>query len=237
MQTIAAEKQRLQARDMRWNQEAQAKMVWLLEQAVILLDDPVVGEVTRRVIHQIDASEDAHDVPPTRIPLSARRELVPKKAHLYGTPSHAQSQPALSSSFVPSAPRRLFSSTSLAVKYRGLQKSSSCFSIASVEDSTGLPRAHLQTSVALYGPQRSTPTRPGFPVWSPSPLVPGRHPFSVDKAGPALIGASDNRGYVDWETPLIEKLEFPVPKVRARGFSETSVGTFGRRRKGSLIMA
>ncbi|WVQ94908.1 hypothetical protein IAU59_001994 [Kwoniella sp. CBS 9459] len=238
-----------------WDEQSRGRVIWLIEQVAVLLGDPIYIAPISRVIASLKTSttsstynsadqgsgrtRQASSPPPLpaipsrsiyRTPrYAASQPHFPSSAHaassMSSPPPHSSAFSYLSNSCSSSTPHPLGPRPSILRRHTGTCVSISSLSSASSKYST--PSVEMIDSPSP--PSSASPSSPSFSYYYHGYTI-ACAPHSVSTTADLARGDTVEeleRGYEDWETPLPERMDFPVPKIRLRNVSEGSVGTVG----------
>ncbi|OCF77599.1 hypothetical protein I204_01591 [Kwoniella mangroviensis CBS 8886] len=239
---INIEKDRVERSNGIWDEEKKNRVRWLIEQVAIMLGDPIYVAPISRVVASLSSSDTQNHRPESMtltasIPSQASSFSVVKVLERPPLPRY-KSQPQFPTSFLSSPPRPepvrpniLRRHTRECLSVGSIDSAISIYSTPSATDS--FSEKNLELEMELEEEMIDFPCLP-------SPSIGGvvidestrSRLASVDREKSRLRRVSKGFGYVDWDVPLPQRMEWPVSQVnhkqRQRQYSEGSTGTFGR---------
>ncbi|OCF34259.1 hypothetical protein I316_04212 [Kwoniella heveanensis BCC8398] len=227
----------------------------------------VIASLSASTMSTSSPKPRGHDTSPRTKQVSSPPPPVPSKS-LYRTPRYATSQPHFPSSMRSASSMSTPPPVSSSCSQNGCPSTTStphplgprpnilrrhtgtCLSISSLSSvSSKYSTPSMEMMDSPPPPAADSPSASSFSYnynhsctqasWTPAATG---SMLGTEVTTAALMDPVEEleRGYEDWETPLPERMDFPVPRIRMRNVSEGSVstvgtvGTFGEIRRGSL---
>ncbi|WWD03941.1 hypothetical protein V865_001999 [Kwoniella europaea PYCC6329] len=225
-----------------WDEEKKNRVRWLIDQVAIMLGDPIYVAPISRVVASLSSSNTQIHRPEsitltTSIPSQVSSFSVVKVLERPPLPRY-KSQPQFPTSFLSSPPRPepvrpniLRRHTRECLSVGSIDSASSIYSTPSATDS--FSERNLELDMELEEEMVDFPCLPSPSIGGVVIAESTRSRWaSVDREKSRLRRVSKGYGYVDWDVPLPQRMEWPVPQIhhrqRQRQYSEGSTGTFGR---------
>ncbi|WVW86379.1 hypothetical protein I302_108425 [Kwoniella bestiolae CBS 10118] len=196
---IQVEKDRCEKSNERWNEERKGRVRWLIEQVAIMLADPIYVAPISRVVSSLSPPSPSTPSSFSIVKLISRPSLPRYK-----------SQPQFPTSFLSSPPRPEPARPSMTRRH-----TQACLSVGSVNSGISMySTASAVGSDLDPDPQVELEEMIDFPF--PSPSIGG---MVINESTTSRWVSRDNtikrmlRGYEDWDMPLPQRMEWPVPQL------------------------